>query len=148
MSYDPEDLRSGIVELFADAVEMSCYKVEFHELPARVGQTEEALTWRRVHRLPRSAKERANDHERKKRARAADRERRDAERRATPKTSLAPLSTIGMVPWPHYRCDRCGSTTPTHRCLDGRRTVSVSVSRPSYHCERCFSRAPEHRCPR
>jgi hypothetical protein len=39
MSYDPEELRVGIVEMFEGASSMSLYRAEFSELPRRVGST-------------------------------------------------------------------------------------------------------------
>jgi len=100
MSYAPEDLRIGGIELFADATQFSDYGSDYSELPARRGMSD---------------LERFNRREKRKRARAADRERRAAERaKQSAKFVFRPEGV--EVPWPHYICERCRSTAPTHRC--------------------------------
>ena len=117
MSYDLEELRGGIVELFADAVGMSPYRANFGELPSRTGLSDAYRAQRRAQYTGRTEAERERRRKRRRRALEADREMRIAERTMQDaKFSMRPTSSGIGVPWPHYRCDRCCSTAPTHRC--------------------------------
>lgn len=89
MSYDLEDLRTGIVELFLSVAQTGAYRVDYNELPARVS-------------IGMNEAQRAEHREQVREAKAISRARRALER--------------ASLPWPYYRCPLCHSQTSAHRC--------------------------------